>query len=108
MQSGEFGLQVRLPQLTPRSGYGLPVLICVQLEHVIPPVGVVNVERIPTLPAFATLVCVWVTVTDGSVIGCDTDQRFCIVFWDVSQPFQVTATSVATVKFMVRVSVAAL
>ena len=68
----------------------------------------VSVERIPTLPDLATLACVLVTAIAGSVIGSDCDHRCCIVFWDVSQPFHVAATGVATVKFMVRVWVAAL
>ena len=55
--------------LHPFDRYGFPVLTSVQLEHVIPPVGVVSVERIPTSPDAATLGCILVRVAAGSVIG---------------------------------------
>jgi len=82
-------------------------LIIAQLEHVIPFVGVVKVDRTPTFPDLDK-VCVIVTVVGGSVIGCDTDQRDCIEFSDVTQAFQVTAYGVPNVKSIVRVPVVAL
>ena len=72
------------------SHYGVPVLIRLQLEHAIPRVGVVSVERTPTVPDAATA-WVLVTVAVGSVIGCDTDQSNVGVFSDTSQPFHVAA-----------------
>ena len=84
--------------------HGVPVLTNAKLEQVIPCFVVVSVESTPTFPALPTVAGV-VTVIAGSVIGCDTENNGVTVFWEDSHAFQVAATGVARVKFIVSVPV---
>ena len=54
-------------------------MICVQLEQKIPFVGVVSVERTPTVPSGDKVVVCW-TGCGGTVIGCFTENSFVMVF----------------------------
>ena len=70
----------------------------------IPFVGVVSVERTPTVPD-GDRVAVLVMGTGGLVMGCEMGKplRAVMVSPAVTQAFQVVADKLPTVKFMVRV-----
>ena len=55
---------VRSPGIDATGLYGVPVFGSTQLEQMMPPLGVVSVDRTPTIPSFERL-CVLVIVTAG-------------------------------------------